>query len=209
MKFKTIRIALTIVILGSIGFTWANQPSKDKPTALKKESNAAAASSKTLSKSGPSKDTDNKVGESTQLSVPTTNPASGAQAVRAISQTMASVKPLPRGLPDPSITKIQAQINDIIRLNESLRGKYKDQVDEIQRVNDQARSHKRILEEINSRRQKEKPSLKPSDAETILQQEKIRLIRQQTDENKKFIDGLEQGKGREDNQKPASQAVAS
>ncbi len=90
---------------------------------------------------------------------------------------------------DISILNLQKQISDIIKLNESIKASQRGQVTEIQKIIDQARIHQRILTELKEG--EEKGEVKPADAEALLRQEKVRLIQEQTEQNKEFIDEIE------------------
>ena len=89
----------------------------------------------------------------------------------------------------PDIGKIQKQIQDIIRINESLKYRYQDQAAEIQHITEQARIHERILENMNRMKT---PGANANDA--IIQQEKLRLIQQATQSNQQYIQDLERHK---------------
>ncbi|MBI3314289.1 MAG: hypothetical protein HYZ83_08650 [Candidatus Omnitrophica bacterium] len=91
---------------------------------------------------------------------------------------------------DPNVTKLQKEIQDIIKLNEELKNRYKSQALEIQRISEQAKIHQKILEEMNEASRKT-PVLKPQDTEELLKQEKLRMIRQETEANQNFIEGLQ------------------
>jgi hypothetical protein len=115
----------------------------------------------------------------------------------AVTRVQKSPVPsLPSGAVDTSVVNIQNQIKEIIRINESLKANEQRHLAEIQRIMDQARVHQRILEELRAAKGT-KGKAKPSEAEELLRQEKLRLIQEETEKNKKFIEGLEQIPGLE------------
>ena len=198
MVFRKISLIVVLLSLLQVGFTWYNQDTS------KNESPSSSGGAK-AAKGALTATSDRDAAEKPETAVNTkaaTEAISGAMAAQAVSHTLPSIQSRPSPL-NPSIMQIQTQINDIIRLNEGLRSRYREQVDEIQKINEQSRIHKRILEEINSQREAKKMLPKAEDADTILEQEKIRLIEKQAQENRKFIEGLEQEDSQNTNQKPA------
>ncbi len=151
-------------------------------------------------------DKEEKTGEAAQGAVPAPTP----KAVHVYKPAFKPVTPLPprayatNPVPsavkytkitqvvqppiDISILNLQKQISDIIKLNESIKASQQTQVGEVQRIIEQARFHQRILTELKEG--EEKGEAKPSDAETLLKQEKVRLIGEQTEQNKEFIEEI-------------------
>lgn len=97
-----------------------------------------------------------------------------------------SITGLPVSAADHQIVDIQNQINDIIKLNESLKIRYENQAQEIQKINEQAKIHQRILSQIESTR----APIQTTDA--LLVSEKVKIIADQTQRNKDFIASLGQ-----------------
>ncbi len=96
----------------------------------------------------------------------------------------------PTGI-DNSILKIQQQIKEIIKLNDTLKLRYADRAAEIQRISEQARIHQHILEQLQ-KIPKSRPTVSAVDTDEILRQEKIRLIRDETKKNHQLIQNLNQ-----------------
>ncbi|MBI3306352.1 MAG: hypothetical protein HYZ84_00895 [Candidatus Omnitrophica bacterium] len=90
---------------------------------------------------------------------------------------------------DPSMNRIQKEIQEVIKLNEELKSRYKSQAAEIQRISEQARIHQKILQDMNQMPRKV-PVIKPQDTEELLKQEKLRVIEQDTEASRKFIEDL-------------------
>lgn len=87
---------------------------------------------------------------------------------------------------DPEIIRIQAQIREIVKINESLKANFAGQAAEIQKINDQSRIHQKILNKLDA----DKQSAQTANPENFLNREKVRLIEEQTEKNKKFIADL-------------------
>ena len=92
---------------------------------------------------------------------------------------------------------VQKQIQEIIRLNEKMQTQHREQAAELQRIQEQASIHKKILADLEKARSVRAIAVPPDQTE-LLRQEKLRLIRQQTQENYRFLSHL-----KESNQKPA------
>jgi len=127
--------------------------------------------------------------------------------VPKVSTPLSNVYPVSVPTVTPDIDKIQKQINGIIKLNESLKVKYQAQASEIQRITEQAKIHRQILENMSKIKGK-RASFTSSGTEEVLQQEKVRLIQKTTEENQKYVETI----GREDKQKsddnPSSRPVS-
>ena len=92
----------------------------------------------------------------------------------------------------PNIQKIQKQINDIIKLQETLKQTQQGQLSEIQKIIDQAKIHQRILDDIKMTKAS-RERVTPAATEQLLEQEKVRLIGNETEQNKKRLENLAQG----------------
>jgi hypothetical protein len=90
---------------------------------------------------------------------------------------------------DPEIVRIKNQIQEIIKINESLKSNYAGQAAEIQKISEQARVHQRILKDLETARGHQQAARPGS--ETYLNEEKIRLIKKETEKNQKFLDSLQ------------------
>ena len=88
-------------------------------------------------------------------------------------------------------------------MNEELKGRYKSQAAEIQRVSEQAKIHQKILDEMN-KVSRTTPTFKPQDTEELLKQEKLRVIQQETKASQNFIEELQ----RKSNLQPADSTEA-
>jgi hypothetical protein len=101
-------------------------------------------------------------------------------------------------LDEQEIVKLQKQIQEITQLNESLKIRYKEQASEIQRISEQAKIHQRILQDIQKINSQSQGKIRPDDAKVILQQEKIRMIEQETEKKRQFLKNLETGEAETD-----------
>ena len=91
------------------------------------------------------------------------------------------------------IEEIKKQIHEIIQIDATLKQGRQQQASEIQRIRDQARIHQQILKDLEASSQK-RNSVNASDIDEILKQEKIRLIQQQTRQNREMIENVDRGK---------------
>lgn len=86
-----------------------------------------------------------------------------------------------------NLAQTQQQINEILRIQKTLKGMtQKDRV-EVQRINESARLHQRILKGIGK---SPAGTYKPVDAQEILRQEKIRLIQEETLKNRSILENM-------------------
>jgi hypothetical protein len=108
-----------------------------------------------------------------------------------------------KSVEDTEISKIQSQIQDILKLNESLKTQYSGQSAEIQKIGEQAKIHQKILQDLQ--KTPEAPSAK---AEEVLQLEKIRVIKKETEENHRYIESLKESNASQSTDQQVSQKVA-
>lgn len=95
---------------------------------------------------------------------------------------------------EASVAKLQEQIQEMLRTNEGLKIRYKEQAADIQKIMDQARIHRDILKGLEENKPLVQKPVELLDAKEILRQEKIRLIRDQVAQNQAFLDGLKNGR---------------
>ncbi len=91
---------------------------------------------------------------------------------------------------DPDIARIQKQIQEIMKINESLKTNFSGQAAEIQKISDQAKIHGEILKDLDS----SKKLAEEANAEQYLNQEKLRLIQEETEKNQKYLEDLNKQK---------------
>lgn len=91
--------------------------------------------------------------------------------------------------------EVNQQIQNILRINEALKADKPQQAAEIQRISEQAHIHQQILQNLNSVKT-QPPAVTPTDVDEILRQEKIRLIREQTQQNRQLLETLERSRRR-------------
>lgn len=90
------------------------------------------------------------------------------------------------------IAQVQSQIDDMLAANQQMKDLHDDQIVEIQRINDQTRIHRRLLEQL-VKGQHGSRMYQPTDVDEILRQEKIRLIRNVTQNNHKYLSKIPRG----------------
>lgn len=92
---------------------------------------------------------------------------------------------------DTQIIEIQRELNEIIRLNESLKTRYATQSQEIQRITEQARIHQQILSRLDSVNHEPPAALAQDTVQAEVGKEKIRLIREEAEKNRNYLNQLE------------------
>ncbi len=111
-------------------------------------------------------------------------------AIPSIPKVLKPSQTIPKAaVQDPEVERIKKQIQDIIKINEGLKAHYADQAAEIQKIGEQAKIHQKILRDLETTRSQQKTS---TNSEAYINQEKIRLIRNETEKHQKFIDALQQ-----------------
>ena len=89
----------------------------------------------------------------------------------------------------PDIAGTQKQIDEILRLHEQIKKVSQSQALEIQRITDQASIHKKILQDLQKTGVADvRKKYLAKDAAELLRQEKIRLIQEQTLQNRNWIE---------------------
>ncbi|MBU9888516.1 MAG: hypothetical protein KTQ49_01435 [Candidatus Omnitrophica bacterium] len=104
---------------------------------------------------------------------------------------------------DPQIRQEIQKILDLDKKIKSLQGNKSVQ---LQRIQEQARIHQRILGELESSR-KNGAAGKPVDKDALLAQEKLRIIREQTQRNAQTVDEFQQKTGSSNVPEPAREDV--
>lgn len=90
---------------------------------------------------------------------------------------------------DSEVLDLQKKINEVLLMNDKLKGSYKSEAIQAQQVADQAKIHQKILQDIQKTRIKQVAPKNPAeDATEMIKQEKIRLIREQTEKAKKMLE---------------------
>jgi len=97
-------------------------------------------------------------------------------------------------LKDLEVVKIQKQINEIIETNEKFKSLQQSQTDQIRQITEQAQMHRRMLQDLEEKN-KSPQSLKTDDVDEILRQEKMRIIENETEQNKLLLDQLASQQG--------------
>ncbi len=97
-------------------------------------------------------------------------------------------------LKDLEVVKIQKQINEIIETNEKFKSLQQAQTDQIRQITEQAQMHRRMLQDLEEKN-KSPQNLKTDDVDEILRQEKMRIIENETEQNKLLLDQLASQQG--------------
>ena len=102
---------------------------------------------------------------------------------------------------NPTIAEIQQELQNIVQIHQTLQTQQYGQVRELQRIREQTKAHQQILKDLSPapkipKTAKETVARSP-DMEEILRLEKIRLIQEQTRQNKAILEGIQKRAGRE------------
>jgi len=89
------------------------------------------------------------------------------------------------------VIKIQKQISEIIKANERIKQVRQAQIAQLEQVTNQAKIHRRLLDEIENQ-ETEPKDLRSEDIDEILRQEKMRLIEEETQQNLAVVDSYAQ-----------------
>ena len=90
-------------------------------------------------------------------------------------------------------TDVNQQLQDMIKMNEALKTSQRIQSMELQHIAEQARIHQQILKNLESAKIARNTSVN-MDVNEVLRQEKIRLIREQTERSQQVMDSIERNK---------------
>ncbi len=94
--------------------------------------------------------------------------------------------PIPPHIPDPSIAEIQKQLQEILKVHQSLELQRDRELEEIQKIMEQSRIHQQLLKDLAKPAQvKQQPVL-----EEALRREKIQIIEKEALKNQSKIEEL-------------------
>ena len=93
--------------------------------------------------------------------------------------------PLPK-YPDPSIVEVQRQLQDIVQIRQSVQMLQQRDIQEIQRITEQAQLHQRILEDLSAA----KTPGQNEAVEEAIRRQKIELIEKQASKNIEILEEL-------------------
>lgn len=119
-----------------------------------------------------------------------------AEAAKKEKKKPASKKTLVRAVavpdyPDPAVAEIHQELDDILRVHQSLQVQYRDQVREIQRITDQARAHQKLLKDLETVRRVQQQAASAKALDDLVRLEKIRLIQKQTHQNRTRLEEIQ------------------
>ena len=123
--------------------------------------------------------------------------ASAAQVFSGKSPALVTDKPVvkpgyvpPPPVPRTSASQIRQEIQKILDLDKKIRSVQSGRSSQLQQVQEQARIHQKILNELETS-QKQVSSQKVPTKNALLAQEKLRIIHEETQRNVQMIDELE------------------
>ena len=90
---------------------------------------------------------------------------------------------------DPAVADIKAELDEIIRIHDVLERQQRSDVQEIQKIADQARIHQKLLQQLDTVRRAEAAKQR-SGVEEVLRIEKIRQIQKTAEVNKAYLDKI-------------------
>lgn len=99
------------------------------------------------------------------------------------------VPPPPPKTPTPQVNQIRQEIQKILDLNQKLKDIQGNRVAQMQRIQEQARIHQKILDQLEVSKKTQAVSGIP-DKEALLAQEKLRIIHEETQRNQALIESV-------------------
>ena len=103
-----------------------------------------------------------------------------------VNTAVSSVRP-------ENVADINQQLQNIIRINDSIKAGQAVKIAQLQSIQEQAKIHQQILRTLEVSKAAN-PVFNPTDIQEVLRQEKIRLIREQTTRNSEIVKVLAQQK---------------
>lgn len=97
----------------------------------------------------------------------------------------------PPPTPRASVPQIRQEIQKILELNKKIKNVQSGRSVQLQRVQEQARIHQKILDELEAS-QKQTNGQKASSKKALLAQEKLRIIHEETQRNTQMMDDLKE-----------------
>jgi hypothetical protein len=128
------------------------------------------------------------VGAGTTAKQPFTGKPS-VRTVNAVPMKPGYVPPPPT--PRASVSQVRQEIQKILDLNKKIKNLQSGRAMQLQRVQEQARIHQKILNELEAS-QKQAVGQKASAKNALLAQEKLRIIHEETQRNAKEMDDLKE-----------------
>jgi hypothetical protein len=98
------------------------------------------------------------------------------------------VPPAPPAATPPQVTQIRQEVQRILELNAKVKSLQGDQTAQLQRIQEQARIHQRVLDQLEAS-QSLQDSRKAPSKEALLAQEKLRIIHEETIRNRDILNG--------------------
>lgn len=91
----------------------------------------------------------------------------------------------------PSILEIQKDLQEILRIHQTLQLQQLEQVREIQRITDQTKAQERLLKDFAAAREARKAARDSALIDEILRLEKLRLIREDVRQNRSRLERIQ------------------
>lgn len=95
--------------------------------------------------------------------------------------------PPPKGQP-PQVNQVRQEVQKVLDLNKTIKNIQGDRVLQMQRIQEQARIHQKILDQLEAGKTAKKAQAMP-DKDALLAQEKLRIINEETKRNQAVISG--------------------
>lgn len=124
----------------------------------------------------------------------TIGPASDAGSVQGVKQGIKSANAAFNKEP-LEILKLQKQINEILETNERLKRQQESQLDQIKKISEQSVIHRKMLEDLERKKSSKAEEIPASSVDEILRQEKMRVIQQETEKNKEYVNKISAQEG--------------
>ncbi len=176
---------IILIALAALSFQWPSNAKKTEQKSAKVEKVSQSASTAVNL-------------ESTPTTVENISPRANSPQVSSYPEPVKT--PLVPRVPNPpsqlppqinaplDIGKVQKQLDDLVRLNQNLKANYRDQVNDIERITQQAKIHQQILSQIQSK----KPLIPNSAPLTteIEKQQALLAISQEASKSRSYLENL-------------------
>lgn len=150
--------------------------------------------------------TKSKGPSSKPVSLTVSNQKKSFAKVVPVKRPLKGVKPV-HVTPPPKTgsPQIRQEIQRILDLDQKIRNLKTNRTAQLQRIQEQARIHQRILNELETSRKTVAVGLKPPDKGVLLAQEKLRIIRETTLRNAKVVNELQKKSATKNAEKTAKE----
>ncbi|HNX68572.1 MAG TPA: hypothetical protein PLL75_05070 [Candidatus Omnitrophota bacterium] len=129
-----------------------------------------------------------------------------AKIVKPLPKPVKATYVVPPPVPRVQVPQIRQEIQKVLELNKKIQSVQSGRVGQVQRIQEQARIHQRILDAIEASQKKGSPNTAPQKSD-LLSQEKLRIIHEETQRNEKMIQEIKNKSAAAEQTSPESSAT--